>query len=93
MSATDEAGGPSGAAGRADESAAHILVVDDLPANTRVASRVLDAIGREVLRQEHGDYRTGVMTIDLSKHAAGIYFVQLLLDEQTVTKKINLTKR
>lgn len=65
----------------------------DLPANTRVASRVLDAIGREVLRQEHGDYRTGVMTIDLSKHAAGIYFVQLLLDEQTVTKKINLTKR
>jgi len=65
----------------------------DLPTNTRIVSRVLDAIGREVFQQDHGVCRTGEVTIDLSKQAAGIYFVQLLLDEHIVTKKINLTKR
>lgn len=65
----------------------------ELPSSTRIVSRVLDAIGREVLLQEHGDYRTGEVTVDLSKQAAGIYFVQLLLDEHILTKKINLTKR
>jgi hypothetical protein len=64
----------------------------DLPSATRVATHVLDAIGREVLWQEHGAWRTGVLTVDLSKQAAGIYFVQLLLDEHIITKKINLTK-
>ena len=55
MSATDEAGRPSGAAGRADEGAAHILVVDDLPANTRVLEALLLRDGYRVTCAENGE--------------------------------------
>ncbi|MEQ1744758.1 MAG: T9SS type A sorting domain-containing protein [Saprospiraceae bacterium] len=64
----------------------------DLPSSSKISTRVLDAIGREVLGQEHGSRQTGVLTLDLSQQATGIYFVQLLMDDTILTRKINLTK-
>ncbi|MFN7915177.1 MAG: response regulator [Vicinamibacterales bacterium] len=55
MTGTDEVGGPTEPAGRLDETAAHILVVDDLPANTRVLEALLTREGYRVTCAENGE--------------------------------------
>ncbi|MGC4084189.1 MAG: response regulator [Vicinamibacterales bacterium] len=55
MTTTDEATGPSESGWRADDSAGHILVVDDLPANTRVLEALLLRDGYRVTCAENGE--------------------------------------
>lgn len=55
VTGTDEVGGPTEPAGRTDESTAHILVVDDLPANTRVLEALLTREGYRVTCAANGE--------------------------------------
>ncbi len=64
----------------------------DLPLASGIELRVLDAMGREVRRDQYGTHREGLLTLDLSGQAAGMYFVQILMDKNSTTQKINLAK-
>lgn len=55
VTGTDEFGGTSESAARTDDGASHILVVDDLPANTRVLEALLTREGYRVTCAANGE--------------------------------------
>jgi PKD repeat protein len=69
-------------------------VAFDLENSQDVSIRVLDALGRTILVKEMGRVN-GAQSVglDLSQNATGIYMVQIVTEEGTITKRLTLRSK
>ncbi len=69
-------------------------VAFNLESSQEVSIRVLDALGRTVLAKEMGKVN-GAQSVglDLSQNASGIYMVQIVTEEGTITKRLTLRSK
>ncbi len=62
--------------------------------NQDITIRVMDAIGRAVLVKDLGNVNGAQnVSLDLSNNASGIYMVQIVTDEGTITKRLTLRNK
>ncbi len=70
-----------------------VNIILDMETASTVSLQVLDATGREIEKIPAGTATTQHrFELDLSENANGMYFVQLLIDQQVLTQKIILAK-
>jgi len=65
----------------------------NLPYSENFEVRVFDVMGRSVTNIAEVNSLGGTYNVDLSQNANGIYFVQVITDKGTVTRKVMLDKK
>ncbi len=60
--------------------------------NTPVKMIISDVLGREVAVLNNGVLNQNTFRVDLSNKQNGIYFLSIIANNQTITKRIELTR-
>ena len=63
-----------------------------LPENENISLNIFNAMGQEVMNIANGVIKQGTYTVDLTNHANGVYYVQMNVQGNIITKKVVLNR-